>query len=40
MAQAQAMCMQHPDYAEAFRAFTEKREPRFRTGPDEQNRER
>src|SRR3982751_5574795 len=28
-AQAQAMCMQHPDYAEAYRAFTEKREPRF-----------
>ena len=28
-AQAQAVCMQHPDYAEAFRAFTEKREPRF-----------
>jgi enoyl-CoA hydratase/carnithine racemase len=29
-AQAQALCMQHPDYAEAYRAFTEKREPRFR----------
>jgi enoyl-CoA hydratase/carnithine racemase len=28
-AQAQALCMQHPDYREAFRAFTEKREPRF-----------
>src|SRR5215217_125396 len=28
-AQAQAMCMQHPDYGEAYRAFTEKREPRF-----------
>ena len=28
-AQAQAACMQHPDYAEAYRAFTEKREPRF-----------
>ena len=29
-AQAQALCMQHPDYNEAFRAFTEKREPKFR----------
>lgn len=28
-AQAQAVCMQHPDYEEAYRAFTEKREPRF-----------
>jgi enoyl-CoA hydratase/carnithine racemase len=28
-AQAQAICMQHPDYGEAFRAFVEKREPRF-----------
>ncbi|HST51894.1 MAG TPA: enoyl-CoA hydratase family protein [Pyrinomonadaceae bacterium] len=28
-AQAQGLCMQHPDYAEAYRAFTEKREPRF-----------
>jgi enoyl-CoA hydratase/carnithine racemase len=28
-AQAQAVCMRHPDYAEAYRAFTEKREPRF-----------
>jgi enoyl-CoA hydratase/carnithine racemase len=35
-AQAQATCMQHPDYAEAFRAFTEKREPRF--GSNEQGR--
>jgi enoyl-CoA hydratase/carnithine racemase len=36
-AQAQALCMQHPDYAEAFRAFTEKREPRFdREATDEQ----
>ena len=32
-AQAQAVCMQHPDYAEAFRAFTEKREPRFGGAP-------
>lgn len=29
-AQAQAVCMQHPDYEEAYRAFTEKREPRFK----------
>jgi enoyl-CoA hydratase/carnithine racemase len=28
-AQAQAVCMQHPDYGEAYRAFVEKREPRF-----------
>lgn len=28
-AQAQALCMQHPDYAEAYRAFVEKREPHF-----------
>jgi len=35
-AQAQALCMQHPDYGEAYRAFTEKREPRFnRRTPDE-----
>jgi enoyl-CoA hydratase/carnithine racemase len=36
-AQTQAVCMQHPDYAEAYRAFVEKREPRFnhRT-PDEE----
>jgi enoyl-CoA hydratase/carnithine racemase len=39
-AQAQAMCMQHPDYGEAYRAFTEKREPRFGRGPDEQDGER
>ena len=35
-AQAQAVCMQHPDYAEAFRAFTEKREPRFGGAPAEE----
>jgi enoyl-CoA hydratase/carnithine racemase len=36
-AQAQALCMQHPDYAEAYRAFTEKREPQFnRKATDEQ----
>jgi enoyl-CoA hydratase/carnithine racemase len=28
-AQAQAVCMQHPDYREAYEAFTEKREPHF-----------
>ena len=28
-AQAQAICMQHPDYREAFEAFTEKRTPKF-----------
>ncbi|HVG39561.1 MAG TPA: enoyl-CoA hydratase family protein [Pyrinomonadaceae bacterium] len=30
-AQAQAICMGHPDYAEAYRAFTEKRPPRFQS---------
>ena len=29
-AQAQAVCMQHPDYREAFDAFTQKREPKFK----------
>lgn len=29
-AQAQATCMQHPDYREAYEAFMEKREPRFK----------
>ncbi len=29
-AQAQAVCMQHPDYREAYEAFMEKRAPRFR----------
>jgi enoyl-CoA hydratase/carnithine racemase len=28
-AQAQALCMQHPDYREAYEAFMGKREPRF-----------
>ncbi|MDT5062738.1 MAG: hypothetical protein QOH63_3197 [Acidobacteriota bacterium] len=28
-AQAQAICMQHPDYREAYEAFVEKREPGF-----------
>jgi enoyl-CoA hydratase/carnithine racemase len=29
-AQAQAVCMQHPDYREAYEAFVAKREPRFK----------
>lgn len=29
-AQAQATCMQHPDYREAYEAFVEKREPNFK----------
>lgn len=29
-AQAQAICMQHPDFREAYDAWVEKREPRFR----------
>ena len=29
-AQAQATCMQHPDYREAYEAFVEKRKPRFK----------
>jgi enoyl-CoA hydratase/carnithine racemase len=33
-AQAQALCLQHPDFREAYRAITEKREPNFR-GSDE-----
>ncbi|MEO6392081.1 MAG: enoyl-CoA hydratase family protein [Pyrinomonadaceae bacterium] len=28
-AQAQAICMQHPDYREAYEAFVEKRDPKF-----------
>ena len=31
-AQAQAICMQHPDYREAYEAFVEKREARFNEG--------
>ncbi|HEY0406567.1 MAG TPA: enoyl-CoA hydratase family protein [Pyrinomonadaceae bacterium] len=30
-AQAQATCMQHPDYREAYEAFVARREPEFRT---------
>jgi enoyl-CoA hydratase/carnithine racemase len=29
-AQAQALCMQHPDYREAYEAFVKKREPGFK----------
>jgi enoyl-CoA hydratase/carnithine racemase len=29
-AQAQALCMQHPDYREAYEAYIEKREPKFK----------
>jgi enoyl-CoA hydratase/carnithine racemase len=28
-AQAQAICMQHPDYREAYEAFVAKRKPKF-----------
>ena len=28
-AQAQAICMQHPDYREAYEAFVQKRQPKF-----------
>ncbi len=31
-AEAQAVCMKHPDFAEAYRAFLEKRPPRFGEG--------
>jgi enoyl-CoA hydratase/carnithine racemase len=33
-AQAQAICMQHPDYEEAFKAFVEKRDPHFNKPSD------
>jgi enoyl-CoA hydratase/carnithine racemase len=32
-AQAQALCMQHPDFAEAHAGFKEKRRPQFRGAP-------
>ncbi|MBC7931182.1 MAG: enoyl-CoA hydratase family protein [Rubrivivax sp.] len=35
-AQAQSLCMQHPDYPEAYRAFVEKREPRFNRRPSDE----
>ncbi|HYE13277.1 MAG TPA: enoyl-CoA hydratase-related protein, partial [Pyrinomonadaceae bacterium] len=34
-AQAQAVCMQHPDYREAYEAFVQRREPRFEGRPAE-----
>ncbi|MCB9881504.1 MAG: enoyl-CoA hydratase family protein [Planctomycetes bacterium] len=34
-AQAQALCMQHPDYREGFQAFLERRAPAFRTKTQE-----
>jgi len=34
-AQAQALCMQHPDFAEAHAAFKDKRPARFRGAPGE-----
>jgi enoyl-CoA hydratase/carnithine racemase len=33
-AQAQALCMQHPDFAEAHEAFKAKRPPRFKGAPE------
>ena len=33
-AQAQALCMQHPDFAEAHHAFKEGRAPRFKGAPE------
>jgi enoyl-CoA hydratase/carnithine racemase len=35
-AQAQALCMQHPDFAEAHAAFKAKRPAKFRGAPDEE----
>jgi enoyl-CoA hydratase/carnithine racemase len=32
-AQAQALCMQHPDFAEAHAAFKERRQPKFKDSP-------
>ena len=33
-AQAQALCMQHPDFAEAHASFKDKRPPKFRGAPE------
>jgi enoyl-CoA hydratase/carnithine racemase len=33
-AQAQALCMQHPDFAEAHEAFKAKRPPQFKGAPE------
>ena len=33
-AQAQALCMQHPDFGEAHAAFKEERAPRFVGAPE------
>lgn len=33
-AQAQAICMQHPDYREAYEAFVAKREPKFKNSDE------
>ncbi len=33
-AQAQALCMQHPDFGEAHAAFKEERQPRFKGAPE------
>jgi enoyl-CoA hydratase/carnithine racemase len=33
-AQAQAICMQHPDFGEAHSAFKEKRPARFKGAPE------
>jgi enoyl-CoA hydratase/carnithine racemase len=33
-AQAQALCMQHPDFAEAHAAFKDKRAPKFQGSPE------
>ncbi|HET9624840.1 MAG TPA: enoyl-CoA hydratase family protein [Kofleriaceae bacterium] len=33
-AQAQALCMQHPDFGEAHEAFKARREPRFKGAPE------
>ncbi|MDX6695557.1 MAG: hypothetical protein QOF02_3160 [Blastocatellia bacterium] len=35
-AQAQAICMQHPDYREAYEAFVARREPKFKAATSEE----